>query len=181
MPAVTFWLFAAGGLALAAPSGADWRLSFPSPTRIAVALGCLLLAVLPARIFLSEGPLRQSARAFAADDCATAVDRALASSAAFDARPEPFILLGYCDLRLGQSDLAVTALGAAVRKDPGNWEAHYGLALAPSAAGMDPRPTLQIAKRLNPREALVAETRRLLGDDPRTWSRRVAQARLPTD
>ncbi len=179
MPAITFWLFAAGGLALAAPAGAQPRLPATPIARIVVALGLLLLAIVPARVFLSERPLRESARAFAARDCATAVDRALASSAALGVRPEPFILLGYCNVRLGQSELAVRAMRNAVSRDPGNWEGHYGLALARAAAGEDPRPSLRRARHLNPDEPLVVQTTRLLADDPDRWRQLALRAGLP--
>jgi cytochrome c-type biogenesis protein CcmH/NrfG len=43
---------------------------------------------------------------------------------AFNIRPEPFIVLGYCDMRLGRPALAVRAMQSAVRKDPENWEGH---------------------------------------------------------
>jgi hypothetical protein len=210
MPAVTFWLFAAGGLALAAPAGAPATAAGPdggaSPAsgpataagpdggappaarglpplgRTVLALGGLLLALVPARVFLSEGPLRDSARAFAAGDCPRTIDRALDSAAAFGVRPEPFILLGYCDVRIGRPDLAVRALDKAVRRDPRNWEGHYGLALARAAAGRDPRPALRAAGRLNPLEPLVARTTRLLDTpDPRAWRRRAPLARLPSE
>jgi hypothetical protein len=83
-------------------------------------------------------------------------------------------------VRLGRRDLAVRALDNAVGKDPRNWEGHYGLALVRAAAGRDPRPQLRVARRLNPREQLVTDARRLLGDDPRAWARRALRARLPT-
>ena len=181
MPAVTFWVFAIGGMALAAEAGQAPARAVSAVGRIVLALGCLALALVPGAVFLSEGPLRESARAFARGDCRTAVDRALDSTSALGVRPEPFILLGYCDVRLGQSELALRALRNAVRKDPRNWEGHYGLALVSAAAGRDPRPALGAAARLNPREQLVPETRRLLGDDPRQWKRRALRARLPID
>jgi hypothetical protein len=180
MPAITFWLFAVGGLALAAPADAQAGRAVPPLGRIVLALGCLVLALVPARLYLSEGPLRDSARAFARGDCATAVDRALDSTSALGVRPEPFVLLGYCDVRLGQSELAVRALTNAVRKDPGNWEGHYGLALVRAAAGRDPRAELRIAQRLNPLEPLVFRAQRLLAtNDPQAWKRRALTARLP--
>lgn len=181
MPAVTFWFFAAGGLALAGPASGAAGLRSGTMGRTLAALGCLLLALVPARVFLSEAPLRDSARAFAAGDCATAVDRALDSTSAFGLRPEPFIVLGYCDVRLGQTSLALRAMRNAVRRDPGNWEGHYGLALVQAVARQDPRAQLRIARQLNPREPLVAETTRLLGGDPRAWQRRALRARLPID
>jgi hypothetical protein len=183
MPAITFWFFAAGGLALAAPVGAAAGARAAPPLgRVLVALGCLALALVPARVFLSEGPLRDSARAFARGDCATAIDRALDATSALGVRPEPFVLLGYCDVRVRQPDLALRAFGNAVRKDPRNWEGHYGLALVRAAAGRDPRPALLDAQRLNPREPLITRAQRLFAtDDPRAWRRRALTARLPVD
>ena len=179
MPAVTLWFFAAGGLAWAAPADGPARLRPPSAGRLVAALACVLLALLPAQVFLTEAPLRQSARAFAAGDCETAVDRALDSSAVLDMRPQPFIVLGYCDVRLGRADLAVRAMSHAVRNDPGSWEGYYGYAVARAAAGLDPRPALRTAQRLNPRELLVGELRRRLGNDPGKWKNLALGARLP--
>ena len=180
MPALTLWLFATGGLALAAPADAPAALSAPPLGRILLALGCLVLALVPARVYLSEGPLRDSARAFARGDCAATIDRALDSSSALGVRPEPFVLLGYCDVRVGRADLAVRALANAVRKDPRNWEGHYGLALVRAADGRDPRAQLRIAGQLNPLEPLVPRAQRLFAtNDPRAWRRRALTARLP--
>jgi len=182
MPAVTFWLFAMGGLALAAPAGSETAGRVPPLGRLGLALGCLVLALVPARVFLSEGPLRDSARAFARGDCVTAIDRALDSTSALGVRPEPFVLLGYCDSRVGRSKLALRAMRNAVRKDPRNWEGYYGLALVRAAAGLDPRPALHETERLNPLEPIVLRARRLFAtDDPQAWRRRVRLARLPTD
>jgi hypothetical protein len=182
MPAITFWFFALGGLALAAPASAPAVRAVPALGRVVVALGCLALALVPVTVYLSEGPLRDSARAFKRGDCATTVDRALASTSALGVRPEPFVLLGYCDVRLGRGDLAVRALNNAVRRDPRDWEARYGLALVRASAGLDPRPSLAQAARLNPLEPLVIAARRqFAGSDPGTWRRRAATARLPQE
>lgn len=180
MPVVTLWFFAAGGLALAASPGVPVRLSRPSGGHLVLAAGCVLIAVLPVRVYLSDVSLRDSVRAFAAGDCPTAIDRALDSNAALSVRAAPFLVLGYCDIRLGRNDLALRAMRSAVRRDQDNWEAHYGLALAHAAGGSDPRPAMRTARRLNPREPLVAETERLLGDDPAAWRSRARRARLPT-
>ena len=181
MPAITFWLFALGGLALAAPADAQAGRAVPPLGRIVLALGCLVLALVPARIFLSEGPLRDSARAFARGDCATTIDRALDSASALGVRPEPFVLLGYCDVRVGQPDLAVRALTNAVRKDPDNWEGHYGLALVRAAAGRDPRPELRVAAAPEPASSRSSSARSACWrpTTPGTWKRRALTARLP--
>jgi hypothetical protein len=112
MPAVTVWFFAIGGLAVArrVTGGSDGDDARPARTsaqgpprlvRLLAALGCLLLAVVPARIALSAGALEDSAQAFAQGDCATAVDRALDATGTLAVRPEPFAILSYCDVRLG--------------------------------------------------------------------------------
>ncbi len=197
MPAVTIWLFAAGGLALAArveppasdatakadPAQRGSRVGGRGLGRVLVALGCLVLAVVPARIFLSDGPLRQSAQAFARGDCAGAVERGLDAAEALDSRPEPYAILGYCDVRLGVPLLGVQAMKKAVARDPGNWDYHYGLALVRGAAGLDPRPSARRALELNPSEgmAITAARRFAEADGPREWRRRALESRLPTD
>jgi len=186
MPAVTFWFFAAGGLALSAQQSPQHEASVARspewPMRLAVAASCGLLALTPARMYLSDGPLRASARALKRGDCRTAVDRALDSIAAFGVRPEPYILLGYCDLRLGQPRLAVGAMKNAVRLEPDGWEGHYGLALARAAMGSDPRPRMRIARRQNPRSPLpLAALRRFETDDPGAWQAAAPGAPLPAD
>ncbi len=187
MPAVTFWFFAAGGLALASipTAGAAGSRFVPAslakPVRWAIGIGCLLLAIAPARMYLSDGRLRDGVRAFDRGDCATTIDRALASKAALGGRPEPYLLLAYCDVRFNRATLAVAAMSNAVRRDPHNWEVHYGLALVRAAAGLDPRPEARTARRLNPREATIADTLRLFDtNNPQQWRARAGSARLPT-
>ena len=204
MPAVTLWLLAAGGMALApAPegreqtshdprphgrgrraAGATWRQRLPAvPVRLLAGLACLALAIVPLRLFLSEVAMRDAAQAFARGDCARAIDRALDARAALAARPEPYVALAYCDVRLGLPRLGSRVMQAAVARDPENWELRYGLALVRGAAGLDPRPALRAAQRLNPRGALVAEGVRRFAQakSPQTWRRRALEARLPTD
>lgn len=197
MPAVTIWLFAAGGLALAArvdlsageaaaSGGAERRerrVGGRGLGRVLVALGCLVLAVVPVRILLSQGALEESAQAFARGDCRTAVDRALDATAALDSRPEPYAILGYCDVRLGVPRLGVEAMDKAIARDPGNWEYHYGLALTRGAAGLDPRPAARRALQLNPRSGMVIRAVRRFAEaeGPRGWRRVALQASLPVD
>ncbi len=185
MPAVTVWLFAAGGLALAGEAGAgggDTSGVAPRLLRVVAAIAVLLVAVIPARVFFSERPLHEARLAFADNDCATAIDRGLDSIASLAERPEPFEIIGFCDVRLGYPRLAVRAMENAVRRDPGNWEFHYGLALVRGAAGLDPRPAARAARRLNPISRLARETgERFEVDDPRAWRRRALAARLPRD
>jgi hypothetical protein len=194
MPAVTVWFFAIGGLALARPvarsdEGDDTGAKRTGGhglrplVRLLAALGCLLLAVVPARIALSGGALEDSARAFARGDCAAAVDRALGATEALAVRPEPFAILSYCDVRLGVPALAIRAMEKAVARDPRNWEYAYGLALVRASAGLDPRPAVRRALELNPLEGMVLEMLARFGEteDPQKWRRQALDAPLPVD
>lgn len=192
MPAVTIWLFAAGGLALAAavgPSGsaaadaAVARRGGRGVGRVLVALGLLALAIVPARIFLSQGALEESAQAFRRGDCPAAVDRALAAAEALGSRPEPYLIIGFCDVGLGLPGLGVQAMEKAIAREPRNWEYHYGLALVRGAAGLDPRPAARRALELNPRSGMVftAVSRFAEVERPREWRRRALQSGLPVD
>ena len=189
MPAVTAWVFAAGGLALAGrvdPSSSAgavrFRPALGNVARIVAAIGVLLVLLVPLSIHRSQGPLAQAAQAWSRGDCATAIDRALSARDALSIRPEPYVLIGFCDVRLGQPQLAVRALQRAVALDPANWEMHYGLALVRAVAGLDPRPQAREAARLNPSDGdLATALAASLGstDDPRAWRRRALRAPLP--
>ena len=199
MPAVTAWVFAAGGLALGAAQRVPARAAAsgdPPPrdsattsrrppshhlTRIVAGLGVLGVLLVPLSVYRSQGALVDAARAFKRGDCSTAVDNALASRDALSARPEPYVLIGYCDVRLGHPRLGILALERAVRLDPNNWEMHYGLALVRGAAGLDPRSQARDAARLNPSEEDLAAplVRTFDTEDPRAWRRRALRAPLP--
>jgi len=180
VPAVSVWVFAIGGLAVAAPSGAAAPRSPTALTRIVAALGCLLLAVTPALAALSQAQLDRSLAAFRRGDCARTVDYALGSTSFLGVRPQPYELLAYCDVRAGLPNLAVKAMDRALARDPENWEYHYGLALVRASAGLDPRPQTRAALRLNRESSLTQQASRdFLTGDPTDWRRRASQARLP--
>ena len=181
MPAVTLWLFCAGGAALSAGARAPGRLAAPGRrTRMLAGLGILILAVTPALVAISERRLDRSVEAFQAGRCPQAVEAALGSLAVVSVRPDPWQILGYCDVRLGARELAVGAMQNAVDRDPRDWELRYGLAIVRGAAGLDPRPQLRVARMLNPRERLLREAADGFDtDDSRTWRRRAESARLP--
>lgn len=180
MPAISFWLFALGGAALAARTdrprvGRSRSVAVRRLGRVAAVVGCLVLLVVPLRLYGSEHALRESRHAFAAGDCRRASDRAGDATAWLATRPEPHLVTGYCALRRGQAQPAMRAFADALERDPRNWETHYGLALGRASAGLDPRPQLQLARRLNPLEILPERALRLLhGDDPRIWRRRAS-------
>jgi O-antigen ligase len=179
MPAVTLWAFALGGAALAA-RGAR-ALPAGRTLRLVVGVACVVLAVTPVLVLRSQAQLDTAARALEAGDCRTAIDAALGSLEALNVRAEPFEVLGYCDARLGQSRLGVQAMEQAVRRDPGNWQMHYGLAVVRAAAGEDPRPAARRALELNPGSPLAREAERRFRavEDPASWRRRARRARLP--
>ena len=179
MPVVTVWFFAAVGAGLAfAARSPRWRP--PRLGRVLLGLGIAGLAVAPALVAVSQVRLNRSVEAFERGDCAAAIDAALASTEAMNVRPEPFEVLGYCDARLGDPRLGERAMRAGLRRDPGNWELHYGLAIVRGAGGRDPRPALRAARRLNPRGILVSrEALRVPNGSRREWRRWASTARLP--
>jgi O-antigen ligase len=176
VPAVTLWLFAAGGAALAAPPGGRPATPLRLRTRLLLAAGVLLFAVTPFRIALSQGPLSASVRDHESGRCAAAIDSANKSISALGNRPEPYEVLGYCEAQTGRGDRGVDAMKDAIDRDPKNWEYHYGLAVVRAAAGLDPRTEARTAFRLNPLEPRTREAlRRLRGHRSATW-RRAAKA-----
>lgn len=186
--AVTLWLFALAGQAGAAapawrPSSAAADASAPSGSRGRVrallAAGCLVLAVTPALVAVSQARLTQSVDSYRRGDCSAAESRARSSLDALGNRPEPHEVIAYCEIRRGSAVAAEGAMRAAVERDPHNWEYHYGLALIRAARGRDPRRQARLALRLNPREALAREAAsRLRTDDPRKWRAAVRQIGL---
>lgn len=179
MPAVTLPFFALGGAALALPAGDLARPGGRRPrssARLLVGVGCLLLAVTPATIWLSQRELADAVSAFKAGDCRSAVDSSLDSLAFLGVRPEPWEVLGYCNVRSGDDRLAVRAMDNAVQRDPANWELHYGSALVRGAVGLDPRPALREATRLNPRERLLEQAAETFSAENRDVWRMSARA-----
>jgi hypothetical protein len=175
MPAVTVWLFGLGGLALAArpragpPSAARWR----AP----VAVAWIVVAVAPLLLMLSASRLGEGSDALAAGpDCRTAKERALDSLDFLSDRPEPYAMIGLCNVVLGFPSAAVDPLERAVAEDPRNWEYHYLLAIGQAAAGRDPRREAAIAQRLNPADGYTRSAVQLLkGTDPAQWRRGAAR------
>jgi glucose dehydrogenase len=185
MPVVTLWLFALGGLALSgagARRGSETRAGPATMVRVGAALGVLVLAFTPVAAVVSQTNLDAAVAAFKDDDCETAIDSALSSLDALKQRPEPYEVIGYCDARQGQHQLALQAMENAVSRDPDSWETHYGLAIVRGAGGLDPRRQAAIARRLNPLEPRTRTAVRLFRtDDPQKWKRRAFRARLPID
>ena len=183
MPVLFVWFFGAAGVVLAAP--ADAVRSLPPPrrlTRVLASLACLLVAMTPVTVAFSQLRLDRGVRAFDRGDCATATDAALSSLDALPVRAEAFELLGWCDARAGQLELAADAMRAARRLDPGNWHYTYGLAVVQARAGEDGRPAAKLAQRLNPLEPLTRTLVRDLRTESRARRRAVAaKAAIPDE
>jgi hypothetical protein len=95
-------------------------------------------------------------------------------------RPEPFLVIGFCDVRIGQPKLGVEAMQAAIDRDPDNWTYRYALALTKAASGIDPRADARKAHELNPRSALTQDAlQRFDTNDPEVWKQRSVTAPLP--
>jgi cytochrome c-type biogenesis protein CcmH/NrfG len=155
-PAVTAWLFCLGGAALASRPRERADRERPS-SGARVVIGALLLAgaIAPALIVVSQRQLDDAAEAFDRANCAEATERATASIRTLEIRPEPYEVLGFCDVRQGFDRLGVAALEQAVERDPDNWEFHYALAVVRGSAGLDPRATAQAALQHNPHDPLT--------------------------
>jgi hypothetical protein len=198
MPALFVWLFGAGGVALAAREvrRGETRLvaaseidSAPASEtrlgelgrmpRIVAALAVLLLAATPALFAYSQPPLDRAVSAFARRDCATAIDAALTATERFGTRPEPWQILGYCDARLGQYQLARRAMDAARARDPNNWQLAYGQAIVYGVSGLDARPFAAEALRMNPLDESARALVRDLADAKTEARRREVTVRAP--
>jgi hypothetical protein len=183
MPVVTVWVLIAGGALLSRPAAAAQARGGLVPGRLGrllLGLGVLVVLITPALVTQSQARLQESIRAFRTGDCRTALDRALDSNAVLSVRPEPFLVIGFCDVRIGQPRLGVQAMQAAAERDPDNWTYRYALALTKAAAGIDPRPDARRAREMNPRSQLTRDAvERFDTSDPEVWKQRSVSAPLP--
>ena len=179
MPVVTLGFFAAAGAALS-PRARTYRPGWvPSQnTRMVLGLLCLSTLVTPVLIIGSQSRLEDAEHALYASDCTRAGSSALSSIGWLDVRPEPYEILGLCDVERGLPRLGVSAMQQAVRRDPGSWETYYTLAIAQASAGIDPRPAAERALRMNPQERLTQEAvREFNSASPTEWVNRAAIVR----
>jgi hypothetical protein len=178
MPVITLPFFAAAGLALS-PRGRAARAWVPgSASRLILALACLAAVVLPVLIIGSQSRLTEAESALYASNCAKAGSAARSSIKWLSARPQPYEILGFCDLRQGLPRLGVSAMDRALRRDPGSWESYYALAIAQASAGIDPRTAAERALRMNPLEPLTRQAVRALGgSSPTEWVKRAPAVR----
>jgi hypothetical protein len=179
MPVVTIGFFAIAGLALSAGGQAGGGWVPGHNTRLVLALLCLATVALPVSIIGSQTRLGQAEHALYASDCAAATPAALSSIGWLDVRPEPYEIVGFCDIQRGQPRLAITAMREARSHDPGSWETYYALAIAQASAGTDPRANVEQALRMNPREPLTREAAKQLGgSSPIGWVKHAGVVRV---
>jgi hypothetical protein len=188
LTATGFFFFALGGMAIAAKPGegsseasTTWAPAITGRTaRLALSVGCLVLVVTPALMAISQGKLDAAVRKFGEGNCGGASHEALSAIHVLSVRPDPYQVIGFCDMIEGQDALAVSMLETAVKRDEGEWESWYGLAVVQAAAGEDPRAAAKKAYELAPHEPLAQEGKGLFGKgNPKKWKRRAETARLP--
>jgi hypothetical protein len=178
MPVVTLPFFAAAGLALSPSTDAGLGRAATNAARLVLVPLCLGAAVLGVLTIGSQSRLTEAERALYAADCAKAGAAARASIGWLSARPQPYEILGFCDLRRGEPGLGVAAMDRALGRDPGSWESFYALAIARAAAGIDPRAAAARALRMNPFEPLTRQAVRALGgSSPAEWVKRAPAVR----
>lgn len=156
MAVATAWVFAIGGAALARRSGARRGHVHPA-IRLLGGCAIVVIALLPARIAVSEARLENARATLRGGDCEASIREARAASDAMPQRAEPYELIAYCELDDGRYLSAVTKMEQAASRDPRNWRYRWGLAVAKGAAGNGAGALVdaQRARRLNPREPLI--------------------------
>lgn len=178
MPVVTIPFFAAAGLALSprARSGQDRPAG--RAVRVIPALLCLGAVALPVMMIGAQSRLTRAEHALYSSNCTTASAAARSSINWLGAEPQPYEILGFCELQRGQPRLAVAAMGEAQRRDPASWEPYFELAVAQAAAGIDPRAAAERALRMNPLEPLTLQAVKVFRrSSPTAWAKQALSVR----
>ncbi|HVA18750.1 MAG TPA: O-antigen ligase family protein [Solirubrobacteraceae bacterium] len=180
MPVVTLIFFAVAGAALnprkESASGRGWVPGYRC--RLILGLLCLASVALGVLIISSQVRLGDAEHALYASNCTKAAPAARSSIGWLDVRPEPYEILGFCDLQRGLPRQGVSAMRQAVHHDPGSWETYYTLAIAQAASGIDPRAAATRALRMNPFEPLTKqEAKEFQTPSPTGWVKRSAIVR----
>jgi hypothetical protein len=173
MPVITLPFFAAAGLALSPRAHAGLGRRVTNTARLVLAPLCLAAIVLGVLMIGSQSRLTDAEHALYASDCVKADSAAESSIKWLSARPQPYEIIGFCDLQRGLPRLGVSAMDRGLRRDPGSWESYYSLAIAQASAGIDPRAAAARALRMNPLEPLARQAvKELGGSSPATWVKR---------
>jgi hypothetical protein len=181
MPAVTVWLFCAGGAALAVSTrGRTRKLRVRPVLRLAMAIACLALGLVPAAIAVSQHRLDEALAAFARGDCKKAESEARGSLDVIGFRAEPPEILAVCAARRGDTRVALSAVREATRRDPRNWRYRLDLALIRAADGDTARASqaARAAAQLDPLEPDAAGAAQVLGAADGRSQARAALARV---
>ena len=83
-----------------------------------------------------------------------------------------FEVISYCEAGAARFAAALSAIKAAQRRDPQNWELRYSEALIRGVIGLDPRAAARAALDRYPESPLArAAVRAFATDDRRKWRR----------
>jgi hypothetical protein len=177
MPTVTLPILALAGASAAAKApGPRVDTGLSQGARVMLSIGWLIVALAPALMAISDGRVVRAARAFNdRDNCRAASTGSLSSISVLGNRPQPYEVLGYCNLERGFPISAMQAMQKAVQQDPENWRYRYGLSVAEGEAGLDPRPEARAALALNPRERVAQQAVSRLGGEQRKWPAQAAR------
>jgi hypothetical protein len=179
MPAISLWLFALGGLALARPM---WRGTTSTTaarmSAFAAAAALVAVCVLPMLVLVSQLRLNEATTAYAAGNCARAERLAQGSIDVLGTRAPPWQILALCAVRDGQLQLAATDLRGGLAEDPDDWQLQSALAAATAAAGHDARAQGALARRLDPNDPAVRALAGALAGGPSAKARRAGRAFL---
>lgn len=148
------------------PEGASlgWAQIPRNAVRIGGSLAALCAAVAIALPYLAERDIAKASTTWLADPSA-ALTRLRHAADLNPLASRADVTAGAIALELKRYALARRHLSAAMRRDPGNWFVPFLRGLAASAAGERPaaRADYERARKLDPREPLVAEALRRVG------------------
>jgi hypothetical protein len=134
------------------------RRRYEVPIRVVVGVLALVVLVTAGRISVSDRDLNQSVAEFNSGNCQAAVADARATISAVASRPQPYQIIGLCDVVTGHPTQAAAWVSQAAARDPGNWIYPYSLGIARAAVGQDPQPALRQAELLDPLESMIRTT-----------------------
>lgn len=151
LPAISLWVFAVGGAALAKAPGPAVASRRSGRTTIAtwtILVVCLGAALYSARLALASSRLDAAVRAAETDACPTAEAEAH-ESLRWQEASGPYVIIAWC--RLSSDPQAATeAMSRAVQLDPEDWRLRYDLALVLALTGRDAAGEVRRAAALNP-------------------------------
>jgi O-antigen ligase/polysaccharide polymerase Wzy-like membrane protein len=164
MPAVTLWLFALGGAALARPAREaaggprSGRRRVGNIVLRGAAVGaCGLLALLPARLAVSQAHVETAVKSMHAGDCHRARSEARRALELVEHRAAPHHVMAWCLLAEERPGAAARELDQALEQDPDSWILLDAAAVARAAARLDSRAVAKRALEQNPKSALTQE------------------------